>query len=240
MTTQLGERYLDAVRMATELHADQLRKGTSIPYISHLLGVSAIVLESGGTEDEAIAGLLHDAVEDQGGPATLEAIRTRFGDVVATIVDGCTDDAPTPGAPKQPWKFRKVQYIEHVGAETNPGIILVSAADKIYNAAAIRRDLALVGELVWDRFNASKDDIFWYYRSLVEAFWAAEDAINPEGGETDPRLPMLLNRFELEVQELELAADINAFAAAMEGIDLDDFDDDVDFDLSDLGPEHFN
>ncbi len=92
MTTQLGERYLDAVRMATELHADQLRKGTSIPYISHLLGVSTIVLESGGTEDEAIAGLLHDAVEDQGGPATLEAIRTRFGDVVATIVDGCTDD----------------------------------------------------------------------------------------------------------------------------------------------------
>ena len=108
---KLGERYSAALELAVELHADQSRKGTSIPYIAHLLSVSGLVLEDGGTEDEAIAALLHDAVEDQGGPPTLELIEQQFGPRVAAIVSACSD---TDEVPKPPWKERKEAYISHL------------------------------------------------------------------------------------------------------------------------------
>src|SRR5439155_24453621 len=109
---------------ASHVHAAQVRKGTPVPYVAHLLAVAAIVLEHGGTEDEAIAALLHDAIEDQGGAAMREAIRARFGDAVVEIVDGCTD---ADVHPKPPWVERKEAYIAHL-AEASPSIILVSAA----------------------------------------------------------------------------------------------------------------
>jgi (p)ppGpp synthase/HD superfamily hydrolase len=225
LATHFGQRYADAVLLASELHAEQLRKGTSIPYVAHLLGVSSLVIQFGGTEDEAIAALLHDAVEDQGGPKARDLIRERFGETVAVIVDGCTDDAPPPGVPKKPWRERKEAYIEHATAERNPSVIMVAAADKIYNANAIKLDLELVGEVVWDRFNASKNDILWYYASLLQAFRNAEQALNPEGETgTDPRLAPLLNLLELVVQELHMSAEISDFEEFLDENDLG-FDD---------------
>jgi len=164
----LGHRFDDAVTMARELHAGQQRKGTAIPYFAHLLGVASLVLEGGGDEDEAIAGLLHDAVEDQGGPATLAAIEQRFGPRVAAIVAACSD---TDEVPKPPWRARKEGYLAHlVAADLPEGTLLVSLADKLHNARAIRADLHAHGDEVWSRFSAGRSDQLWYYRSLAEAF----------------------------------------------------------------------
>ncbi len=166
MGTLLTTRFDDAFRYAHELHAGQTRKGTASPYVGHLMGVASIVLDDGGTEDEAIGALLHDAVEDQGGRARLEEIRRRFGDAVARIVEDCTDSWETP---KKPWAERKRQYVEqarHLGAPS----LRVSAADKVHNAYAILRDLRNSGEAVWSRFNAAPDDVLSYYESLVRAF----------------------------------------------------------------------
>ena len=115
-------RFHDAVAYAVQLHANQVRKGTDIPYVSHLLGVAGLAMEYGATEDEAIGALLHDAVEDQGGKPTLEEIRRRFGDNVAAIVEGCTD---TDVQPKPPWRKRKEAYIDHV-RHASPSVCLVS------------------------------------------------------------------------------------------------------------------
>jgi len=162
----LSARFEEALRYAAHLHRDQVRKGSSIPYVSHLLGVAAIVLEHGGNEDEAIAALLHDAVEDQGGAPTLQAIRERFGDAVAAIVAGCTD---TDVVPKPPWRPRKEAYVAHV-ASASPSVRLVSAADKLHNARTILADYRRHGDTVWDRFSGRKKGSLWYYRALVEAF----------------------------------------------------------------------
>jgi (p)ppGpp synthase/HD superfamily hydrolase len=162
----LTDRFLDAVRYAAEAHKDQTRKGTAVPYLSHLMGVASIVLGDGGNEDEAIAALLHDAAEDQGGRARLEDIRQRYGDTVARIVEACTDSWSTP---KEPWIERKRSYVAHASA-LDAASLRVSAADKVHNTYAILRDLRTIGERVWDRFSASPDDIIWYYRSLVQAF----------------------------------------------------------------------
>jgi len=165
MPTLTG-RFDEAVRYAREVHAAQTRKGTSAPYITHLLGVASIVLDDGGNEDEAIAALLHDAAEDHGGRSRLEDIRSRFGDAVARIVEDCTDSWETP---KQPWAERKSAYAEH--ARSLPASSLrVSVADKVHNTYAILRDLRNEGESVWGRFNAAPDDVIAYYRSLVRAF----------------------------------------------------------------------
>ena len=165
----LTKRFEQALLYAKQLHDTQQRKGTGVPYIAHLLGVAALTLEYGGNEDEAIAALLHDAVEDQGGLPTLDEIRRRFGDRVAHIVEGCTDSDETP---KPPWKERKVAYIEHVRTAL-PSVVLVSAADKLHNARALVRDHEAVGDAVWSRFNGGPHEILWYYRSLVESFKAA-------------------------------------------------------------------
>ncbi|GAC1465533.1 MAG: HD domain-containing protein [Chamaesiphon sp.] len=162
----LSAQFTQALTFATELHAKQIRKGSEVPYIAHLLGVSSIVLERGGNEDEAIAALLHDAIEDQGGAATREEIRRQFGDRVTEIVDGCTDTDTTP---KPPWRQRKEAYIAHIPT-ASASVRLVSAADKLHNARSILNDYLVLGDLVWNRFTGGKEGTLWYYRSLIEAF----------------------------------------------------------------------
>jgi (p)ppGpp synthase/HD superfamily hydrolase len=208
MPTTLTDRFIDAVRWANELHGGHLRKGTETPYLAHLMAVSAIVLEHGGTEDEAIAAVLHDAVEDQGGAPVLAEIRSRFGDEVATIVEGCTDDAPARGAAKAPWKKRKQAYIDHVAKERNRSVLLVSAADKLHNARTISADFEDHGDELWERFNAGRDDILWYYAEMVAAFGQAEDRLNKARDEPDPHLGRLLNRLQETVEELHLMVEI--------------------------------
>lgn len=162
----MGPRFLKAVELANELHDGQPRKGTAIPYIAHLLAVTALVLEHGGTEDQAIAALLHDAVEDSGGAPTLARIRASFGDYVADIVSACSD---TDQKPKPPWKERKERYIASL-SHHGPDVLLVSLADKVHNARAILADYRLHGESLWGRFKAGKSEQLWYYRALCEAF----------------------------------------------------------------------
>jgi (p)ppGpp synthase/HD superfamily hydrolase len=162
---KLPSRFRDALVYAAELHSEQVRKASGVPYVAHLLGVASIVLEHGADEDEAIAALLHDAVEDQGGQRTAEEIRRRFGNRVIEIVLGCTD-ADT--IPKPPWRQRKERYIAHI-AHASPSVWLVSASDKLYNARSILADYRRLGDAVWSRFNGGKDGTLWYYRALVEA-----------------------------------------------------------------------
>ena len=162
----LGPRFREALGYAAELHATQVRKGTHIPYVAHLLSVAALVLEDGGDEDEAIAGLLHDAVEDQGGQPTLERIRSRFGQRVADIVEACSD---TDTWPKPPWRERKERYIDHLRC-ADASVLRVSLADKLHNARAIVLDYRALGERLWSRFNAPREDILWYYQALVGVF----------------------------------------------------------------------
>ena len=162
----LTSRFDDALAFAVDLHRVQPRKGTGVPYVSHLLSVAALVLEHGGTEDQAIAALLHDAVEDQGGRPTAEAIRARFGDLVAEIVDGCTDTDVTP---KPPWRPRKEAYLARVRHEP-AHVRLVSAADKLHNARTMVTDLRIHGAALWTHFNAGRDETLWYLESLVAAF----------------------------------------------------------------------
>lgn len=165
----LGERFEDALLYAAKLHADQVRKGSGVPYISHLMGVASIALEYGADEDEAIAALLHDAIEDRGGARAREEIRKRFGGRVAEIVDGCTD---ADVKPKPPWKERKEAYIAHI-RDASPSVHLVSASDKLHNARAILKDYRIVGEELWKRFKGGREGTFWYYRSLSDVFQAA-------------------------------------------------------------------
>jgi (p)ppGpp synthase/HD superfamily hydrolase len=184
-----SERFRDAFALAAELHADQTRKSTDIPYIAHLMGVSSIAIEYGGDEDQAIAALLHDAAEDCGGLPILELIRDRFGDVVADIVESCTD---TFEEPKPEWIERKVRYLAHV-ASASPAARLVSAADKLFNVRSILKDFRTEGEAVFDRFKKSKFHVLWYYRRLADAYTRA-----------DPKseLPKELDRVVTELEEM--------------------------------------
>ncbi len=186
---KLTERFEEALVYATRLHAEQKRKGTEIPYVAHLLAVASVALEHGADEDEAIAALLHDAVEDQGGAATREEIRRRFGDRVVEIVDGCSDTDVTP---KPPWLERKKAYIAHVRSAP-PSVRLVSASDKLHNARSILADYRACGERLWDRFSASREQTLWYYRSLVDAYRAAGPS-------------SLVDELDLVVTELERLA----------------------------------
>jgi (p)ppGpp synthase/HD superfamily hydrolase len=164
--TALGDRFTNAMTYAAELHADQRRKGGGIPYVSHLLAVASLVLEQGGDEDQAIAALLHDAVEDQGGLDTLAEIKNRFGDRVARIVDECSDAHTDP---KPPWQQRKDAYIATVGT-ASPDARLVSIADKLHNARTILADYREGGETLWDRFKGGRAGTLRYYRALVTAY----------------------------------------------------------------------
>lgn len=158
-----GEKFDHALPYASRLHREQARKGTSTPYITHLLAVASIVGENGGTEDEVVAALLHDAPEDQGGEARLRDIRAQFGDGVAEIVDGCTDTYETP---KPPWRERKERYLAHL-ADASGSVRLVSSADKLHNARTVLSDYRLFGEDLWTRFNGEKVGTLWYYRAVV-------------------------------------------------------------------------
>lgn len=164
--TLLTPKLAEALDYAITLHRYQARKGSGIPYVSHLLSVCALVLEHGGTETEAIAALLHDAAEDQGGYETLEEIKSRFGEAVADIVLACSDSITEP---KPPWRERKEAYISHV-RNADSSVALVSAADKLHNARAILADYRVLGDDLWQRFNAGPEDIQWYYSSLARAF----------------------------------------------------------------------
>ncbi len=164
----LTERFDEALAYASRIHRSQKRKGTSIPYVSHLLAVASLTLEYGGNEDQAIAALLHDAVEDQGGLERLADIKIRFGSAVARIVSDCTDAWEEP---KPPWRARKEAYLASL--ETKPdSSLLVSLADKTHNARAIVSDRRHQGESVWNRFNQDRQSIVWYYRELAETFAA--------------------------------------------------------------------
>lgn len=170
----LSQKYDEALVFASRLHARQKRKGTVIPYVSHLLAVSGLVLEQGGSEEEAIGALLHDSIEDQGEgyPGGVEAlcdvIRERFGDAVLAIVEGCTD-GDHEVRKRLSYVERKRRYIEHI-TEASSSVRLVSCCDKTHNARAILADYRTLGEDLWGRFNGGRDGTLWYYRSLVEAF----------------------------------------------------------------------
>jgi GTP pyrophosphokinase len=159
-------KFIEAMAYASKLHSDQTRKGTNIPYLTHLLGVATLVLESGGDTDLAVAALLHDAVEDQGGLDTLQTIQDKFGESVASIVEGCSDSFTYP---KPPWKERKKAYLSHLPTAT-PEVRLVSLADKLHNARSILRDLRENGIEIFDKFNGGKAGTMWYYYSLVSIF----------------------------------------------------------------------
>jgi (p)ppGpp synthase/HD superfamily hydrolase len=160
-------RFDAALQFASGLHHDQPRKGVPIPYIAHLMSVCALVLEAGGDEDQAISALLHDAVEDQGGKATLDTIRHLFGKRVADAVESCSDSTATDPTKKLPWRERKEMYLTHLqGAKEDA--VLIAAADKLHNARAILSDYRELGEQLWLRFNAPKNEQLWYYCALVE------------------------------------------------------------------------
>jgi (p)ppGpp synthase/HD superfamily hydrolase len=149
---KLSPRFEEALIYVTRLHSDQMRKGTETPYVAHLLSVAGIVIDHGGQEDEAIAALLHDAIEDQGGAEIREEIRKRFGDTVVDIVNGCTDAEVEP---KPEWRRRKEAYVSHL-VDASASVWLVSAADKLDNARAILRDYRVMGEALWSRFNGGQ------------------------------------------------------------------------------------
>ena len=167
----VGKRFREALVWAAELHEDQKRKGGDVPYVSHLIGVAAIVLEHGGDEDQAIGALLHDALEDQAHKMSPNEIRARFGDRGEAIVEACTDGNPEEQRDRDParWRVRKQIYIDQVA--TKPAdALLVSMADKLYNARAILEDFREIGDKLWPRFTAGKEGTLWYYRSLLTAF----------------------------------------------------------------------
>lgn len=162
----LSERFVEALQYAHEIHREHMRKGTDIPYITHLMSAAALTLENGGNEDQAIAALLHDAVEDCGGLERLDDIREKFGEAVAQIVADCTDSWVEP---KSAWRGRKEAYVESLRTKPESSL-LVALADKTHNARSIVSDLHAIGERHWDRFNADRTGMLWYYRSLADAF----------------------------------------------------------------------
>jgi GTP pyrophosphokinase len=199
---QLGPRFSEALVFAADIHRQQLRKGTQIPYVAHVIGVASIVLEYGADENEAIGALLHDAIEDA--PAALGAdkanvvrgwIKLKFGDGVLEIVEGCTD---TDEDPKPPWRARKERYVDRIAHEP-ASVLLVSMSDKLHNASALVRDYRVARETLWDRFNpeAGRDGTLGYYRGLVTAYNSRINAVQ-EG-----RLGALVEELDREVTALE-------------------------------------
>jgi len=189
----LTSRFSLALTTATDLHAGQLRKGTRVPYVSHLLGVTAIALVHGADEDEAIAALLHDAIEDApralGATGVRRFIDQQFGSCVLEIVEGCTDADVTP---KPAWLTRKLAYVSHVAGRA-PSVVLVSASDKLHNASAILADFRVMGHALWSRFNADAGmpGVLGYYRGLVTAYG------------TTGHHPRLVTELDLVVQAIE-------------------------------------
>ncbi len=174
----LTDRFFKALEYAADAHEMQVRKSTNIAYISHPLGVAALILEAGGDEDQAIAGLLHDVAEDCGGEVQIDKIRHRFGDRVANIVLGCSDSLVSNEAEKEEWSVRKAKHIEHLKV-SDADVLLVTAADKTHNARAIVTDLQNIGDQVWERFNkqTNRERIIKYYLAIYEVL--AEKQVTP-------------------------------------------------------------
>lgn len=168
----LTSRFQQGFALASQVHATQVRKGTTTPYLAHLMSVSALVLEHGGDEDSAIAALLHDAVEDAAdGTAMAVTIRDQFGDHIADIVLACSDAIAVPGRPKAPWRERKTSYLARLAAETDPAALLVSACDKLHNARTIVADLRTTGPAIWLRFNQRDPAAhLWYYNAMAACY----------------------------------------------------------------------
>lgn len=195
----LGDRFSEALVYVTRLHANQQRKLSGTPYVSHLLRVAGIVLEFGADEDEAIAALLHDAIEDQGGAAVREEIRSRFGSRVVEIVDGATDTDQTP---KPPWRPRKEAFLARL-AGASSSVRLLVAADKLDNVRSILASYRSEGPAIWEHFKGGRDGLLWYFRRAVEILSAAgphplvqelewavgqfQQALEPPLDETGPR-----------------------------------------------------
>ena len=164
-SVQLSIQYYRAFEYANQWHRNQARKSTTLPYILHPMGVASLVLEAGGDEEQAIAALLHDVPEDCGGEIRLTEILEMFGPRVERMVRGCSDSLVAEREDKAPWRERKQAHIDHV-ATADMDTLMVTAADKVHNGRAIATDLQTIGNEVWGRFNASREDIIWYYSSF--------------------------------------------------------------------------
>lgn len=193
---QPSPRLAEALGFALEKHGAQARKGTNVPYITHLLAVAARVGESGGSEDEMVAAFLHDAVEDGGGAPVLAEIRARFGAQVAEIVDGCTDD--DAGSEKAPWLERKKAHLESLAGAPLP-VLRVACADKLHNAECIARDLRDLGPSIFQRFRGDREGTLWYYRSLARVF----GALIQDHPDLDPGFRILVRDLRETVAGLE-------------------------------------
>lgn len=188
----LSTRFDHALSYASMIHRIQVRKGSGVPYISHLLGVASITLEFGGNEDQAIAALLHDAAEDQGGEARLHDIRITFGEDVEKIVRDCSDSMggkkpSDAGDRKIEWRLRKEAYLTTLPDKADSSL-LVSLADKTHNAEAIVTDVHRSGPDVWERFTGEKNGSIWYYQELLKFFSA--------------RMPVHASRLDRAVSEM--------------------------------------
>jgi len=170
-------RFNEALALAARAHLGQRRKGSGIPYVTHPVAVAALVARHGGDEDQQIAALLHDVLED-GGPQFAAEIRQQFGARVLAIVEGCTDGVPDAAGQKPPWPERKRAYLQHL-AEAPDDTLLVSACDKLSNALSIVEDLAEIGPAVFDRFTAGRDGTLWYYAELARIFTHRESPVAP-------------------------------------------------------------
>lgn len=193
---RLGRRFEEALAYAQQVHVLQVRKDTGgVPYVSHVLSVAALVLEDGGDEDEAIAGLLHDAAEDAGGERRLDDIKARFGERVAAIVRACTD---TVEDPKPPWGQRKLEYLAHLATVADQGVLRVSLADKLHNARSILTDLHEIGGDVFQRFRAGGDQQLAYYSALEIIF-----AANAAEGRLSREFTRTVEKLSAEYQRLD-------------------------------------
>jgi (p)ppGpp synthase/HD superfamily hydrolase len=203
----LGPRFAAALELAVRLHGDQARKGGRIPYLGHLLGVASLVVDAGGTEDQAIAALLHDSLEDRPDHVSVASLEAELGPDVARIVVGCSDVTPEGmvGGRKPPWTTRKQDYLAHL-QEVDDDVLLVSLADKLHNARSLRMDLEGDGDTVWDRFNAGPDQQLWYYRQLLGVF--------------EQRVTVALPRRLVQ----ELRREVDAVAAHVPGAGLEELD----------------
>ncbi len=192
----LSSAFLRAVLDAEHYHHEQTRKGTDIPYLSHLFGVCSIVLEAGGTENEAIASLLHDAPEDSGGELILHAIKANFGIEVATIVEECSDSMVEHGYKKPDWLSRKKQYLDHLKTAI-ASTMLVSAADKLHNLRSIYADHLQMGDAIYDRYNApepKRETVLWYYASLRDVYDSQDSPADSRRASLVKALSELLER----------------------------------------------
>jgi (p)ppGpp synthase/HD superfamily hydrolase len=207
---QLTSRFDGALVYASDKHRLQRRKSTEVPYVGHLLGVASIVIDNGGDEDEAIAALLHDCPEDQGGAPRLDDIRVHFGDRVANIVEACSDSLTENPDEKPPWRKRKEDYLAHLRATSDPSVYLVSAADKLHNLRSMTSDFSVVGHDLWSRFNkdAGMTGVLWYYRSLVSIY----DTID------DPRVSRVAAQLKATFRRLEIASAANGAQQLKTGV----------------------